>query len=259
MFLFHLLGPLFIIAGAIGVGALVIGSLLHRVETKAELLRPGMHGVIGRFGGGKSYFLATVAARARAAGRPVYANIHIQGCEYWSRLDELPGLPAGAVVIVDEAHLVFPVRIRSLPPDIEGWLSQLRHHDQLLMWATQHWSMVNARLRKLSFSVWVSDPELGGHVYAQYTGQTFPADGRVKVGNRQAARLARMRVRRSKEVQASYDTHEDVVPDAWWEREKLAKTKARIYLLDGLGAGVAGLPAGVPSARDGEAGEAGIS
>lgn len=241
MVLYQLLGPLFLVGAAIGVVALLLSTFLHRSETKAEFVRPGMHGVVGRFGGGKSYFLATVAARARSKGMAVYANIHIEGCEYWRTWEEFLAMPDGCVILMDEAHLVAPVRVRYLPPLVEERLSQLRHHRQVMFWATQHWSMVNARLRRLCFTVWVADKEAGGHRYSQYTGETFPSDGRIRVGKRQQQRLARMRVRRSKAVQASYDTHEDVVVDPWWERSR----SNRLRVVRG------GAPDGVPDHRDG--------
>lgn len=182
--------------------------LLHRRQTKVEVARPGLWAVTGGFGAGKTYLLAWAANRALKAGRPVYANFHIQGARYLSSWLEVQAVPDDAFVALAELHLWWPVEVRVSPPGIDQWVSQLRHHKITCLWDSQHWMFVNTKFRRLTMGVWEGKKEAGGHRYSLFDAYNFGRTAKVRV--------ARMRVRRSKAVMASYNTHEDVQGHLDW-------------------------------------------
>jgi hypothetical protein len=79
------------------------------------------------------------------------------------------------------------------------------------VWDSQHWTFVSLRFRKLTFGVWEGLKRAGGHQYTLFDGFGYQPNRRSS-----KMRLARVQVRRSKVVERSYDTFEDVVPCTRW-------------------------------------------
>jgi hypothetical protein len=218
-------GLLVLLGVAVLLGA--VGAVLHRSRTKADFGAPGLYGVVGRMGGGKSYFLALVAFTARQRGRLIFANYALDGAEKYRSWVEVLSIPhcadsdcswarveagdcpnAGPLVVMDEVHLWFPSEAWRCPVEVTGWLSQLRKHGITMLWASQHDEFVGRRLRRLTFGYWKCVHFRRGHQYTLFDGATF--------GKAKPERLARMNVVRKVEVMASYNTREIVDSSVEW-------------------------------------------
>lgn len=183
--------------------------LAHRRQTRVDVDRPGLWAVVGGMGAGKTYLLSWVGCRAIRRGRPVFANYHLRGASFLSSWSEVVSVPDGAVVLLAEVQLWWPSHVRRGLPEVEGWVSQLRHHGITCLWDAQHVSFVSSRFRKLTFGVWEGRRLGFGHEYTLYTGRGFG-------GQRKPFRLGAMRVRRDRAVERAYDTLEDVRPNLDW-------------------------------------------
>jgi hypothetical protein len=227
---FHLpYGPILMgLACMLGLGLVMvlIASQLHRGRTAADLLAPGLYGVVGRMGGGKSYFLALAAFSALGKKRLVYANYRVEGAIMYQSWGELLGLPhceaegcllgngtcpdrnRGPMILMDEVHLWFPSEAWKCPVEVTGFLSQLRKLRVTMLWASQHEAHVGKRLIRLSFGMWKCVHYRQGH---QYT--LFDAVG---YNTAKAEKLARMNVVRKADVMRLYDTNEVVNASVEW-------------------------------------------
>ena len=182
----------------IGVVFVVFAAFLHRGRTRADWGAPGLYGVVGRMGGGKSYFLALAASTCRKQGRAIYANYELEGASRYHSWQELMMVPKKSVILMDEVHLWWPSEAWRCPPEIMAFVSQIRKQGITFFWASQHEEFVAKRLRRLTFGYWKCEHFRRGHRYTLFDG--------VGYGTAKAQRLARMNVVRSKEVMASYDT-----------------------------------------------------
>lgn len=210
---------------AVGLVMVAIGAMFHRKQTKGDLQAPGLYGVVGRMGGGKSYFLALACFDAVASGRPVYANFAVDGglrYRNWQEVLEIPhcadeGCKLGArtckdnrgpMLVMDEVHLWFPSHAWRCPDEVTGLLSQLRKLKVTMLWASQHEAHVGKKLIRLSFAFWKCEHYKRGHRYTLYDAVGF--------GTAKQEKLARMNVLRKSAVMASYDTHEIVQTSVEW-------------------------------------------
>lgn len=208
-----------------GVVMVALASVLHRRQTKGDLNAPGLFGVVGRMGGGKSYFLALAADRAKSSGRVVWANYAVEGCQRYSSWSEILGIPhcsvkgcvlgarlckdnRGPMLLMDEVHLWFPSEAWKAPVEITALLSQLRKLKVTMLWASQHEAHVGKRLIRLSFAFWKCEHFRRGHRYTLFDS--------VGYGTAKQERLARMNVVRKQDVMASYDTYEIVQSSVEW-------------------------------------------
>lgn len=109
--------------------------------------------VTGLPGHGKTlYTLARWKDEATKAGRPVFHNgikgLNIPGWQEW-KVEEWQQLPAGALMVVDEAQFPFPVRGRGEPPE---WINKLATHRHLgldFIVITQNPMLIDAFVRRL--------------------------------------------------------------------------------------------------------------
>jgi Zonular occludens toxin (Zot) len=193
---------------AVGGLLIVVASFAHRRQTKGDFGAPGLYGIRGRMGAGKSYLLAHVGVFARKAKRAVYSNFTLSGAERYSSWAELLVVPEGSVVLMDEAHLWFPSEAWRCPVDVMAWLSQLRKRGITMLWASQHEEFVGRRLRRLTFGYWRCRNYRAGHQYTLFDAEGF--------GTAKEKRLARMYVKRKAEVMAAYDTKEIVGASVEW-------------------------------------------
>ena len=171
--------------GVVVLAMVAVAAVLHRKQTKGDLNAPGLYGVVGRMGGGKSYFLALAAWIAKAAGRPVYANYDIAGATRYRSWGELLSMAhckvegcrlgarvceknRGPMIVMDEVHLWFPSEAWKCPVEITGFLSQLRKLKVTMLWASQHEAHVGKRLIRLSFGFWKCEHYRQGHRYTLY-------------------------------------------------------------------------------------------
>jgi len=219
-------GAFLVLFGVVMVG---VGIATRRASSR-EAVTPGLYGVVGRMGSGKTLLAVSRALEAVEAGRPVYANFQLSGAnlvESWEDVLRVPhrrsspGARAccdgsgehsdgGSLVIVDEAQLWWPSTAWQAPAEVRAWLAQLRKLGVTMFWTSQHISHPGKRLVQLSFGVWTCNRLRQVHEYRLYA----PGD----VGRRGAVSLATMRVRRTDRLMAAYDTWETVSPACTWER-----------------------------------------
>lgn len=236
----------FVAIVAVLVTLMVVAALGLRKAVKSEVGSYGMFGVVGRMGSGKTYLQAKMAhdavhgryklkcdrcQREAQAGntepcthvvngsRPVYANFRVDGALPLTSWDDVLAVPhgsyrdgtTGALVLLDEAQLWWPSSAWQAPPDVKAWCAQLRKRRITMVWSSQHQTHVAKRLLQLTFGVWTARIVAGTHIYTCFA----PDD----VGKANAKHTARLKFRRSKDVMASYDTEEVVVPACTWENQ----------------------------------------
>lgn len=109
--------------------------------------------VTGLPGHGKTlYTLSRWKDEAEKAKRPVFYHgikgVKIPGWQQWDPKD-WQNLPAGALMIIDEAWEVFPVRGRGEPPDWIGQLAKHRHLGLDFVMITQDPMLMDVFVRRL--------------------------------------------------------------------------------------------------------------
>lgn len=223
-----LLVPTLVLLGLAVV--LIAGTaVLRRRSVRYDAASPGMFGVTGRMGGGKSYFLTWMAWTALGSGRPVFSTYELAGsvpfAEYVERLEagspvvgpvvveswrDIVRVPNGSLVIVDEAHGWWPSAAYRSPVEVNMWISTLRHRGITFFWATQWVGAVARWLRELSFGIWECENFKAGHRYTLYDPRVIGG----KPGTRKSE--ARIVVRRRPEVMALYDTRNTATWSLEW-------------------------------------------
>jgi hypothetical protein len=225
------------VLGCLAVVLIFGTAVLRRRQVHTDAASAGLFGVTGRMGGGKSYFLTYVAAKAISKGRPVFSTFEISGAHLiptavegapvvpWDgvplSVDELLAsgfkgwqfiirVPAGALVIVDEAHGWWPSQAWNAPVDVRMWISTLRHRGISVFWGTQWVNAVARWLRELSFGIWECEHFKKGHRYTLYDPRLIAG----KVGTRPY--LSRVILIRKPEIMAMYDTHNIVSSNVEW-------------------------------------------
>lgn len=247
----HLVG-----ACAVLLVVIVVASLGIRRSVKAEVDAPGMFGVVGRMGSGKTYLQAKLARDAlggsyklkcpacwalgkedapavcddvRTGPRPVYANFRVDGAQPLDSWDDIVRVPfgakadgtTGALVLLDEAQLWWPSSAWNAPAEVKAWCAQVRKRRITFVWSSQHQTHVAKRLLQLTFGVWSAKVLRGIHVYALYEPTEF--------GKERAKSQARVKYKRTKAVMDSYDTEEVVPPQCDWDTSgKPAATGERV-------------------------------
>lgn len=178
---------------------LIVASALHRSQTRRELTKPGLWGIAGFFGAGKTYLMTWAGLlsmkvqirwvpgyrQAVALGmcdparacekRPVFANYWVKGATEIGSWEAVLGAPWGSVVLIDEAHEWWPSSVTAgeVDPRLVEWASQLRKLGTTVLFTCQDWSFLSMRLRKLTQGVWEGTPLLGGHTYTLYASSGF--------------------------------------------------------------------------------------
>lgn len=225
---------------------IVIAYFGLRKAVHRQVDEPGMYGIIGRMGSGKTYLMALMAYRAmrtevwlkcdaclalgmddaprvcedRVRGfRPVYCNFWCEGARPISGWNDLctPDLPfgsrydqtAGPLIMVDEMQLWWPSRAFRAPIEVHQLCSHLRKGRRTLLWCSQHESHVAKRLLQLSAGMWRAIQRHGIHYFTLYETDDF--------GRKDAKWQAKLRYKRDSEVQDSYDTEEVIHPACDWD------------------------------------------
>lgn len=117
----------------------------------------GVGAFCGVPGAGKTYALASWALDEIEKGRPVYcsAGFSVPGSRVFSSIDDFIGMPNGSAVCIDEAPLWFDARAwQSLDPSVTYRLTQVRHSGIDLRYTCISPSMVEVRLRQITFDWW---------------------------------------------------------------------------------------------------------
>lgn len=214
-----------------GLGLLItlVGAILKRRSVAYDAAAPGLYGVTGRFGSGKSYFLTWMASICLERGRLVFATYELAGHrtfaewregydagELWigpvlvTNWTEILQVPNDATVLVDEAQGWWPSSAWNAPTEVKMWLSTIRHRGITVWWGTQWVNSVARWLRELSFGIWECEHFKAGHRYTLY-------DPRVIAGKKGTRTYdARIVLRRSEAVMAMYDTHNDARSSVEW-------------------------------------------
>lgn len=209
-----------------GLGLLLIGltAILRRRQVHVDSSRAGLFGVVGRMGGGKSYFLTFVALEQLRRGRMVFANYALPGsvsfAEYesgssaraveFSSWDEVLRVPDGCLVIFDEVQLWWPSDAWQAPIDVRLWITTLRHRHISAYWASQSVRFVARWLRDLSFGVWECEPFKAGSRYTLFD----PAVAERRGAGREY--LSRVVMVRKKSVISSYDSFNTARHSVQW-------------------------------------------
>ena len=203
---------LFVDGLRIGVFAIVVitlGLFGHHFQSKAVLRGSGLYGVLGRMGGGKSYFMTKAATEAIAKGRPVYANFDVVGATRFESWSEILDLPDKALVLIDEAGRWWPSEAWKVPTEVKEWVTNIRKQRQTVLWAAQDQKQVSRWLRDLSFGIWECKRFRSGHAYSLFDASEF-------FRSRSAKPELRVVLKRSKKVMSAYDTYELVASSVEW-------------------------------------------
>jgi hypothetical protein len=206
----------------------VLVDRLNKSLAGSILKEPGLYGVTGRMGRGKSYLLALAIWWARRGSRIVFANFEVVGCVSFKEWDDehrdndqwhgsvlfenwtqLRTAPNGAMCVLDEAQIWWASTDHAAPVEVRQWVTQLRKRKLTVLWATQDISFVARWLRILSFGIWECKKFKSGH---QYT-LVDPIEA-GKTGKQMT--MARFRVKRKKRVMALYDTNALVASSREW-------------------------------------------
>ncbi len=217
----HLPWKLILLGGAGVLGLvlllLLLATVLHRKQNRSDWASPGLYGVEGRMGAGKSYMLAWCGVQALASGRPVWANFDLQGAHRYTCWADLLEVPQGdpdrretwPMVLMDEVHLWWPREAWRAPGDVMAWASQLRKQKITMFWASQSVAFVSNRLIRLTFGIWSCVRLRSGHQYTLWAAETYQ-----RLSQRE--RLSRMYVKRAAAVMAAYNTNEIVAGSMEW-------------------------------------------
>jgi len=188
----------------------VLALVLNRKASARSFVEDlGIFGVVGRPGAGKSYFLTHAALTAMGRGREVVANFSIEGAGRVDSWEEIMTAPRGALVLIDEFQLLWPSTTgHKAPMPVKAWLSQVRHLDQTIIWASQSEKDVGRFVRDRSRGIWLAKAARAVHTY-----KLFDPDC---IHRRDARADSIVQLRRRPEVMAAYDTRELVTTVADW-------------------------------------------
>jgi len=127
-----------------------------------------VEGIVGLPGSGKTYLLAKIGIEDIKKGKEVYANFHLEGARYFSRLPQVIDIikyklvnkqPVKMTILIDEINLSFPSRMWQKIP---GWVlyfwSQTRKFGLDIYYTSQSLARVDKVIREISNFVWVVKP-----------------------------------------------------------------------------------------------------
>lgn len=200
LFRFGKFGHLMILGVALALVMWVSASGLHRMTSRAVMLSPGLYGVTGRMGRGKSYFLALLAYWGRKAHREVFANYELEGAGFLSEWADILAVPTGSIVLIDEAQLWWGSTDHAAPVEVRAWITQLRKRKITCVWASQDFTFVARWLRLLSFGIWECARRGRGHVY------TLVDPSQAGRSKKYQKSLSKFFVARRRRVMRTYDT-----------------------------------------------------
>lgn len=125
-------------------------------------------GIVGLPGSGKTYLLAKKGLEDIKKGKEVYANFHLEGAKYFSKLTEIINLIKNKLrnkeeikmtILIDEINLSFPSRMWNKIP---GWVlyfwSQTRKFGLDIYWTSQAFARVDKVIREISNYIWIVKP-----------------------------------------------------------------------------------------------------
>lgn len=223
---------------SVGVLMIALTAVLRRRRIAHDATAPGLYGVTGRMGGGKSYFLTWMASIALERGLTVFCTYELKGfitfAEWQDKMahgddwqgavliepseysgdgkgwDQIIQAPPHATIIVDEAHGWWPAQAWNVPIEKKMWITTLRHRKQTFFWGTQWTDAVAKWLRALSFGIWECENFKAGHRYTLY----HPRKINGKIGTRTYD--ARIFTKRKTDVMAMYDTLNTAAHSTQW-------------------------------------------
>lgn len=127
-----------------------------------------VEGIIGLPGSGKTYLLAKRGLEDMAKGKEVWANFHLEGAKYFSRLPELISYIKQKLIkkeriqmtiLIDEINLSFPSRMWAKVP---GWVlyfwSQTRKFGLDIYYTSQSFKRVDTIIREITNFLWLVRP-----------------------------------------------------------------------------------------------------
>lgn len=176
-------------------------------------------------GSGKTYELAAWGLAQQSEGRPLYCSygFELPGSIPFRSIEEFVSIPNGSAVCVDEAPIWFDARAwASMDPVVLVRLTQVRHYDIQLRYTAIHPSMVELRLRQITFTFWEHRALVGPWNLRR---RSKSPEGAPKLRTEDGGwRLRRMR----SEVASAYDTTADADVTEWAvERERKSRKGRR--------------------------------
>lgn len=200
-----------IMAGLVGFVVLLVfplAAVAARKQTHGEISRPGLYGIVGRFGSGKSLLMSWLVVNSKS-DRQILSNSGMTGSEpYASWMELMWKADDGALILMDEVSLWWPAGNVKVPELLDAWIRQLRKRRITMVWASQGWSHTGKKLRDLTFACWVAKNLSGVHIYTLHETSQM---GRTGHG----VHSAKLHVKRTKKVKAAYNTFELVEPGGW--------------------------------------------
>lgn len=170
-----------------------------------------VEGFIGLPGSGKTYLLAKRGLEDIQKGKEVWANFHLEGAKYFSKLPEvisyirkklLAKEKIKMTILIDEINLSFPSRMWAKVP---GWVlyfwSQTRKFGLDIYYTSQSFKRVDTVIREITNFVWIVQPFLFGYRRAS---MIVPED--VEIQKKDI--IERNYFRLDKKVFSKYNTYE---------------------------------------------------
>lgn len=191
-------------------------NVLNKKTAEAVLRGPGLWGVTGRMGRGKSYLMTLCAwwairtkRRSCADCRSTFVNGHralwanypvgVDHHEY-DNWGELINAPHGSMILLDEAQLWWGSADHAAPIHVKKWVTQIRKRHITCIWAAQDFEMVARWFRILSSGIWEAERWKGGHKY------TLVDPAYAGKARKVQKTMALLKIRRKRKIMALYDT-----------------------------------------------------
>lgn len=166
-------------------------------------------------GSGKTYELARWGLEQQRKGREVWCSygFSLPGCKTFRSVEEFVNIPRHSAVCVDEAPIWFDARAWSrMDPMVLVRLTQIRHYDIHLRYTAIDPSMVELRLRQITFEFIQHRPLVGPFNLQR---RLKSPEGAPKLRKEDGPiRIRRMRP----DVCMAYDTEADADVSEWVQK-----------------------------------------
>lgn len=174
-----------------------------------------IEGFFGMPGMGKTYLMTRLAIKLQKKGKVIYANYALQGANRFEQLHEVFDV-RDAVILLDEAGLVAPASMwQSIPFEVMSHWRQHRHHGVSLWYTAQDALDVAAPLRRVT-------------QFANYVSKFGPIiKWRTMGGPKWKEKYGGGITLFDMEVAKKYDTHFDVVKQAYLDKSTKGSTSRR--------------------------------
>lgn len=124
--------------------------LFYHFATKKYINPYKLYMVFGKKGSGKTTYLVKLALKYQKQGRDVYTNVDVPGCYKLSKDYVDYEIPAGSVVMIDEAGMVYDNRkYKTFSDAVRDWYKLQRHRHLIVYLFSQDFD-IDLKLRQLT-------------------------------------------------------------------------------------------------------------